>query len=502
MSQVRKGSVTPKSAGKTRKSSMAPQKNSSLSANWFLTATDVEKRDQYDSYNATGDFERDFTFLCQLTDLKLNIMQRTRVPQQQVSFVDEKARNNSNSNHNNNDGDNEDINFDEPTAIPTTFVVSKSKYDYFKPHLEIETETIQNREHVRDLYLRGWMVDSRVLDIFQKCVTGLAYLSVFKLWNTGLTDETLTKLGNCLELTPSLKTLSLDGNSQVNEQRFHIFLQKPGTLNLENLSLRHCGLNDVGALFIADCLKKNDKLLTLNLSFNKLGDQGASHLINSLRFNRTLLSLNLSDNKLGDDVAKQLASVISTFPLTHDEVVSRRKQQAVINESQLQEKILPALQLLSGKNSKTPKKKDPKGGKTKGKASWDKLKAASPTKMKRAKSVQITEEPSSTVKDPLLGKTNLVGGDLWIEGNHVIINVNLSRNNITNVGLEALDNAVKYQSSRPIETTETGESVVIGLLNLSLEKNSFTADDVYCNLLELLRTRHPLYTNENASEEA
>lgn len=44
-----------------------------------------------------------------------------------------------------------------------------------------------------------------------------------------------------------------------------------------------------------------------------------------LRFNRTLLSLNLGSNFISDDGVRCIADVLSTFPLTHDEIVTRRQ---------------------------------------------------------------------------------------------------------------------------------------------------------------------------------
>ena len=54
----------------------------------------------------------------------------------------------------------------------------------------------------------------------------------------------------------------------------------------------------VGAAFIAGALVNNTSLLTLNLSFNRIGDTGVKHLAQSLRMNRTLLSLNVGSNEV------------------------------------------------------------------------------------------------------------------------------------------------------------------------------------------------------------
>ena len=44
-----------------------------------------------------------------------------------------------------------------------------------------------------------------------------------------------------------------------------------------------------------------------------------------LRMNRSLLSLSLASNEIKDEGCKALAGVLQRFPLTHEEVVQRRK---------------------------------------------------------------------------------------------------------------------------------------------------------------------------------
>merc|ERR1712228_591017 len=43
------------------------------------------------------------------------------------------------------------------------------------------------------------------------------------------------------------------------------------------------------------------------------------------RMNRTMMSLTLTSNKIGDKGAAKIAEALSRFPLSHDEVVVRRK---------------------------------------------------------------------------------------------------------------------------------------------------------------------------------
>jgi len=54
----------------------------------------------------------------------------------------------------------------EKEQLPTTFIVAKNKYDYFKPRVEIETEEEANRVFVKELYIRGWL---REIIIFFAC---------------------------------------------------------------------------------------------------------------------------------------------------------------------------------------------------------------------------------------------------------------------------------------------------------------------------------------------
>ena len=47
--------------------------------------------------------------------------------------------------------------------------------------------------------------------------------------------------------------------------------------------------------------------------------------LQGLRMNRTLLCLGLANNKIGNHGAKKVAEAISRFPLSHEEIVERRK---------------------------------------------------------------------------------------------------------------------------------------------------------------------------------
>lgn len=153
---------------------------------------------------------------------------------------------------------------------------------------------------MKKLYLRGWLADSRVLNILSKTLPHLERLATLDMWNAGLTDETLASLNQCLSPCTSLKTLNLSGNHLAARQRFDMFVVQGKPLNLQNLSLRNCGIDADGALLLTNVLIENTSLLTLNISHNRIGDEGAVHIADCLKFNRTLLSLNLASNGIGD----------------------------------------------------------------------------------------------------------------------------------------------------------------------------------------------------------
>ena len=509
---MRRESVINKSAGKSRKVSVVPlamssserpskvsllmQQSMPLLLASINDASEEERAHQYDHFNPSGEFERDFVLLCYLVGLKVTISHRQKVPSSPhspntVNINEKKSLSSTLS---------QEKIIDTGNSLPTTYVLSTNKYEYFKPNIEIVTEFDLNKEHVKDLYLRGWKADMRIINVFSKILPGLERLTVLNMWNAGLVDETLYCLGQCLTLTPSLKTLCLDGNNFVAGQRFHVFLEQPDKLSLQHLSLRNCNINEVGALNLANTLSENKNLLTLNLCFNKLGNLGMYHLAKALRLNRTLLSLNIGSNEIGDEGVKYIADVISTFPLTHEEVVTRRIQQSLLTEElietpPLQEGTVHTSQHASGKHSrdKTSKKKDGKGKDKRSKSSWDKAVKAQKTngvpKTERIKSPQTEDDPYD-FKNPLLEKARLINGELWIPGNRSLINLNLSRNMISKVGVESLHTAIKYQVDLALERKRTAGT---GLMKLSLQKNFFSVEDVtYAAVIGLLKSRDPL----------
>lgn len=62
--------------------------------------------------------------------------------------------------------------------------------------------------------------------------------------------------------------------------------------------------------YIANCLKMNNNLETLDLRWNRLGNQGAKAILKGLNLNRTLSILELSGNRVSDEVLRSINELL------------------------------------------------------------------------------------------------------------------------------------------------------------------------------------------------
>ncbi|XP_052226633.1 leucine-rich repeat-containing protein 71-like isoform X29 [Dreissena polymorpha] len=520
-------------------------------------ALDINKPKNTEPYVCTGNFGADFTELCRRGNMSYTppVLPRPKPPapvtQQEASPVKGAGKDKGKvsatqpepeTEENHDDGESAD-------ALPKTFAL-KDKFEYFKPCIQVEME--EKHEIVTEIFIRGWKIDVPMMDILTQCWQSTDKLHSINLWNTGLNSETLHMLANIIPNCPNIKNVTLDGNTVEDENWFELIVEESP---IQNLSLRHCGITDKGAIMIGRCLgsakRGNKTLLSLNLSNNKIGDEGVKEIAQGLRLNRTLLSLSLASNHVGDQGVIKLSEVLSKFPLTHEEVVERRRQQSD-RASPDRNKSPPLSRRADSKDrpgsvrsnthadkKKMPNisakgKKDPKGGKEEKEEKHDKAAAKGGKKEKEekpaAKKGSIfgpkTGEPhictGSTVGgrnsgaslapdakgkkggkpvkgqgkataqeletsdspefiNPLLEGGDVIDGQLWVAGNRVLINLNLSRNNVGEHGLSALLTALKYQRSIVMDSHSSGT----GLMRLLVGRSRHEL-----NSLSKLRREH------------
>ncbi|XP_077757308.1 leucine-rich repeat-containing protein 71 isoform X2 [Canis aureus] len=427
----------------------------------------------------------------------------------------------------------------------------ESKYVFFRPTIQVELEP--EDKSVKEIYIRGWKVEERILGIFSKCLPPLSQLQAINLWKVGLTDKTLTAFIALLPLCSStIRKVSLEGNP-LPEQSYHKLMALDSTIS--HLSLRNNNINDHGAQLLGQALSTlhscNRTLVSLNLGFNHIGDAGTSYIADGLRLNRALLWLSLAHNRIQDQGALKLAEVLRPFELTHTEVVERRRlllekgsqersrspsssrhgdskterdknplmgvSSAALAEKADKTQTTKTPKSQSKKKDKsgevakkeeksgsgqsptqgTPKKEDPsKAGK--GKVTIPEQKPSKgkgpKTGNKEKRSFLLESElvaEASEVVNPLLEPVEHRDGKVFMPGNKVLLHLNLMRNRITDVGLEGFLATVQHQAE--FSKSKSPTKGPVGLLCLSLAKNYFSPQcPTYTMIQELMLSRDPI----------
>ncbi|XP_019622541.1 PREDICTED: leucine-rich repeat-containing protein 71-like [Branchiostoma belcheri] len=303
--------------------------------------TDLDNKTP-EPYNCIGDFEADYLELCTragLTEIP-QVAPRPHRPEPPPP-PDPKEK------------------VEEPTTptpgepeepLPTTYTTS-NKFDFFRPKVQVELEKPEDKKSMTEIYIRGWKVDQRYMDVFRLCLPAADKLHTIDLWNVGLTDNTLAQFSAVASQCLNLRTVKLDGNP-VPGEGFHQLIGEDSMI--VSMSLRSCKISDKGALLIGKALStvktRNQSLCVLNLNSNLITDVGACHLSNGLRMNRTLLILSVANNAIGDEGAKQLGEPIPKRSESRDRPMSQSSR------SQLDKSVAK-----SGRSSSKAKKKDDKG---------------------------------------------------------------------------------------------------------------------------------------------
>nr|XP_022303411.1 leucine-rich repeat-containing protein 71-like isoform X9 [Crassostrea virginica] len=585
LSTPKSGSKTPRSASKSRitfarvanKIKMGKKVEKSLKGEKNQSAISQDEEDPNktpEPYNCTGNFQADFTELCRRNSMAAipPVIHRARPPTQAApeSSKPEKGKDKENA---------------EPP--PKTYVV-KDKFEYFKPCVQVEMENYDKPETVTEIYIRGWKIDDIMMNTLKQCWSVMEKLHTINLWNVGLNGETLSIMASTLPSIVNLRTLILDGNV-VTEENWHELITDESPV--QNLSLRHCGMTDKGAKSIGEALgtvkRTNTKLVTLNLAGNQISDQGAIDIANGLRMNRTLMSLSLASNQIGDKGAIKLGEVLSRFPLSHEEVVERRKQKSSmgspdrnkspppsrradskdrpgsVRSSSQHDKSDKSKQKQSAKTKKdagkggkeAPKeeekhdkskgkkddkaaaKKDSKsgkeggtssrkaeeesrktqhrgsiskdkGGNTTGRSSGASLVADTKNAAKGKSKGKDKGKPSqaepedmgdSSFINPLTDEADFIDGQLWVPGNRLLINLNLSRNQINEQGMAAILKAMQYQTTLALGSKSGGT----GLMRICVFKNKISSEhDIVRKINDIMLPKDPFYKPPPQTPEA
>ncbi|KAM9108043.1 leucine-rich repeat-containing protein 71 isoform 3-T3 [Megaptera novaeangliae] len=433
-----------------------------------------------------------------------------------------------------------------------------SKYEFFRPTIQVELEP--EDKSVKEIYIRGWKVEERILGIFSKCLTSLSQLQAINLWKVGLTDKTLTTFIALLPLCSStLRKVSLEGNP-LPEQSYHKLMAVDSTI--AHLSLRNNNIDDHGAQLLGQALSTlhscNRTLVSLNLGFNHIGPPvqplpalavpgpqphpgqgrpeagrgpaplradahrggGAPAPPAGERFAGALAigeersepetrapgtASQPSTSRHGDSKTereKNQLMGVSSFAMVEKDKTQTTKTPKGLGKKKEKSGEMVKKEEKSGSGQLptqgTPKKEDStKAGKGKVTIPEQKLSKGKGTKTgsKEKRSILLESEQlvgeTSEMVSPLLEPVEHRDGKVFMPGNKVLLHLNLLRNRITEVGLEAFLTTVQYQAQ--FSKSKSASKGPVGLLWLSLAKNCFSPQcPAYTTIQELMLPRDPV----------
>ena len=66
-----------------------------------------------------------------------------------------------------------------PEPPPKTYT-TKDKFEYFKPHIQVEMDNHDKEDTVTEMYIRGWKIDEPIMTIFKQCIPKMDRLTTIK----------------------------------------------------------------------------------------------------------------------------------------------------------------------------------------------------------------------------------------------------------------------------------------------------------------------------------
>ncbi|KAG9061306.1 hypothetical protein KI688_007284 [Linnemannia hyalina] len=172
----------------------------------------------------------------------------------------------------------------------------------------LENALKQSRISILRLNLRQFRTSlgSKLLSTSAQCELS------FELAALSIGGKEFGRLAETLKTNSTLTTLNLRDNSigDNGAQALSAALKINSTLTI--LDLGHNSIGDNGAQALSEALNTNSTLTTLNLYINSITDNGAKALSEALKTNSTLTTLNLGHNSIRENGVKALAEALKT----------------------------------------------------------------------------------------------------------------------------------------------------------------------------------------------
>ncbi|MCE3254583.1 MAG: protein NLRC3-like [Rickettsiaceae bacterium] len=124
-------------------------------------------------------------------------------------------------------------------------------------------------------------------------------------------NEDLVILAEALKTNNSLYTLNLDSNNIDDKTAAIIAKSLEENTTLLSLSLTNNNIKDEGAIALAKMLKINSTLISLYLNKNQIGNLGAAAIEEALEINRGLKIIELQENNIDPSSAEKFTKIKS-----------------------------------------------------------------------------------------------------------------------------------------------------------------------------------------------
>ncbi|CAG9860417.1 unnamed protein product [Phyllotreta striolata] len=305
---------------------------------------------------------------------------------------------------------------------------------------------------------RNLFLESNTLKVLQETLEGYKYLKTLKLEFCGLTGEEIRMIDKMLKQFDCVDEISVNGNPNKDQNFCRLLKHK-----VKWLSLKLCGITPHGARRICKELRQPDEnpLTHLNLASNLLFDEGVVFIAKMLRINRKIISLNLADNKIRKDGLLELLVPLQRFELTHFETVTRRYfkfdyQKRLIEPSQADDRS----NRYYGKHKIQRFGSDPNNTQKPQTILKGSLKTKAP-----ARAAELPQHPF--IQDTFEDIENV-----YCLGNNILINLNLSYNNLNDDVAPNIIDMLKYQLNQ-LDSTDCSK---MGLIRLTLTGNNISRD--------------------------
>ena len=166
--------------------------------------------------------------------------------------------------------------------------------------------------HIDVWYIGGNEIDAQGLAPICESLYDHPHVQSLWLKRNPLGPDSGPLLAQLLRRNDRLHTLDLVNTGLLDEGVRPLIEALPHNQGLRHLYLGTNGLGPDTARRLADVLREHDRLESLYISCNRLGDEGAALIAEALRSNCTLQRLSLASNRMGPAGAEALADALSS----------------------------------------------------------------------------------------------------------------------------------------------------------------------------------------------